>query len=230
MIKAKVSEVFQSIQGEGQYAGVKQVFVRFYECNIHCVWCDTPAYIGDSGGHFKEYTPNELFDCVKKLWDDCHSVSLTGGEPLVQKDFIKDFLPLLKKAKMAAYLETNGILYHELKEIIDDIDIVAMDIKLPSSTKCQPFWREHEEFLKEAVKRDCFIKVVISSDTKKEELIQSARLVSKIKRDATFILQPNYFELKNGVVRKCLEFQGDCLKYLNNVRVMPQMHKFIKLR
>ena len=44
--KANILEVFQSIQGEGKYAGVKQVFVRFFECNMHCVWCDTPHSIG----------------------------------------------------------------------------------------------------------------------------------------------------------------------------------------
>ena len=48
MSTANILEIFQSIQGEGKYAGVKQVFVRFYECNMHCVWCDTPHSIGDN--------------------------------------------------------------------------------------------------------------------------------------------------------------------------------------
>ena len=105
-----------------------------------------------------------------------------------------------------------------------------MDIKIPSSTKCRPFWHEHEEFLKLCRRCDCFIKAVVTSDTLKDEVVQSARLVAGINPDLVLILQPNYFELNNGVVKKCMEFQEDCLKVLRHVRVLPQMHKFIKLR
>ena len=230
MLKAKVSEIFQSIQGEGKYAGTRQVFVRFYECNMHCVWCDTPYAIGDTPGRFKEYAQGELLERINQLGRDCPSVSLTGGEPLVQKDFLKLFLPLLKKTRLKAYLETNGVLPQELKEVIDDIDIVAMDMKLPSSTKCRPYWQEHEEFLKIACRKDVFIKAVVSSDTLKSDIEKTVELIAKTSRHTVFILQPNYFEMKNGAPARCLEFQEYCLKYLSDVRVMPQMHKFMKLR
>jgi len=239
MSKAKISEIFQSIQGEGKYVGVPQVFVRFYECNIHCVWCDTPASIGDSGGKFEEYSFKQVMDKVSALAANCHSVSLTGGEPMVQSNFLKELLPLIKQTKLKTYLDTNGIFYKELKTIIDDLDIIAMDIKLPSSTKCRPYWQEHEKFLKEAVKKDVFIKAVISQETSQEDIIQSAQLVADINRDILFILQPNYFDMnpstslrvgKDSVVKKCCEFQDYCLQYLTNVRVMPQMHKFMKVR
>lgn len=230
MLKAKISEIFQSIQGEGPYAGVPQVFLRFYGCNIRCSWCDTPYAIGDVSGRFKELTLEEVSKKVKELGKNCHSVSLTGGEPLVQSNFIKSFLPLLKKTGLKAYLETSGILSKELKDVIDDVDIVAMDIKLPSSTKCAPYWKEHEEFLKIARKKDVFVKVVISSDTVKNEVVQAAKLVSDFGRDIVFILQPNFLEIRNGALVKCLEFQQGCQKHLTHVRVMPQMHKFMKLR
>ena len=230
MLKAKISEIFQSIQGEGKYAGVKQVFVRFYECNMRCTWCDTPYAIGDVPGKFEEYSSEEVLSRIRELSQGCHSVSLTGGEPLVQKDFIKHILPSLRKMKIKTYLETNGILPLELKAVISDIDIVAMDIKLPSSTKCRSYWHEHEEFLKTALKKEVFIKTVISSDTTTDDILQAAELVGRFDRDIVFILQPNFFEIKNGALPKCLEFQNHCQKYLNNVRVMPQMHKFMKLR
>ncbi|MFA5059215.1 MAG: 7-carboxy-7-deazaguanine synthase QueE [Candidatus Omnitrophota bacterium] len=229
-MNAKISEIFQSIQGEGKYLGSRQVFVRFYGCHIHCEWCDTPAAIGDSGGKFREYNLKELFEEVLKFSKDTHSISLTGGEPLVQKDFLKEFLPLLKKEKYKTYLETSGILYEELKEVIDFIDIVAMDLKLPSSTKLKPFWKEHEEFLKVSLKKDVFIKAVISADTSQEDIAQAVKLISNLDRDVLFILQPNFFDLKTDVVKKCLAFQEYCLNYLSNTRVIPQMHKFLKLR
>ena len=40
--KAKIKEIFASIQGEGPYVGVKQLFIRFCACNLNCDYCDTP--------------------------------------------------------------------------------------------------------------------------------------------------------------------------------------------
>ncbi len=230
MTKAKILEIFPSIQGEGKYAGVKQVFVRFFECNMHCVWCDTPASIGDTTRNYKEMTLIDVFQQIHTLWKDCHSVSLTGGEPLLQKDFIKELLPLMKKAKMRAYLETNGILPEALEDIIADIDIIAMDIKMPSSTKQKSYWKEHEEFLKIALGKEVFLKAVVSADTQMADMRKAVDLV--VQRDPTldFIIQPNTFELKNGVMKKCLEFHDYSLKYLPNARVMPQMHKVMRIR
>ena len=230
MTKAKILEIFQSIQGEGKYAGVRQVFVRFFECHMHCVWCDTPNSIGDGDREYTEYLPTQLWESVEPLLKGCQSVSLTGGEPLLQTDFIKEFVPYLKKAGAPIYLETSGVLYKELAENIDAVDVVAMDFKLPSSTKCRPFWQEHEAFLKTALKREVFIKAVISSETQREDVERSIGLISECDPNILFILQPNYFDLKNGVVKKCLEFQSYCLRHLPNVRIMPQMHKVMKLR
>ena len=230
MNKAKISEIFRSVQGEGKYAGVPQVFVRFFECNMHCVWCDTPHAIGDTVRHYKEFSPGELWRKISELWDHGHSVSLTGGEPLIQKDFIKALLPRLKGAQIVSYLETNGIYYEALGELIDNIDIIAMDIKLPSSTKCRPFWREHKEFLKIAQQKDVFIKAVISSDTDKEDVLKSIALVAEVDSSIVFVLQPNYFDRHNGVMDKCLAFQKECSARLKNVRVLPQIHKYMKLR
>ncbi|MBI5415596.1 MAG: 7-carboxy-7-deazaguanine synthase QueE [Candidatus Omnitrophica bacterium] len=229
-MKARISEIFPSIQGEGKYTGYEQVFVRFFECNIRCAWCDTPSAIGDTTRHYKEYNLEELLSEVRDLWPDCHSVSLTGGEPLVQKDFIKALLPSLKKEGMRSYLETNGILDQCLAEIIDDVDIVAMDLKLPSSTKCRPYWEEHAAFLKVARQKEVFIKAVISSDTNKEDVARSVELIAGADPAIPLILQPNYFEHKNGAMDRCLDYQDYCRQYLSDVKVMSQMHKVWKIR
>ena len=229
-MNAKILEIFHSIQGEGKYAGVAQVFVRFFECNMHCVWCDTSNSIGDGKREYKEYRREELFDTIQSLWRASHSVSLTGGEPLLQKDFLKIFVPDLKKAKFPVYLETNGIFFKELEELINDIDTVAMDIKLPSSTRCRSYWKEHEEFLKVARTKDVFIKAVVSSETQEEDIHRAVELVTAIDPRIVFFLQPNHFEVRNGALIKCLNFQNYCAKYLKDVRVLPQVHKFMKMR
>lgn len=229
-MNANILEIFHSIQGEGKYVGVPQVFVRFFECNMHCSWCDTPHSIGDGKREFKEYSAQQLIDEIKSLWQNSHSVSLTGGEPLVQKEFLLEFIPYLKTHRMPVYLETNGIFFQALDSILSGIDMIAMDIKLPSSTKCQPFWKEHEAFLKVAKRKDVFVKVVVTSDTRQDEIKQCVDLVARVAPETVVYLQPNHFEVRNGALRQCLSFQSYCAKYLKDVRVLPQVHKFIKMR
>src|SRR5665213_3447276 len=157
------------------YAVVPQVFVRFFECNMHCIWCDTPASIGDGKREYKEMGLADTLAQVNALYDNAHSISITGGEPLLQKDFLKSFCHALRQEGKKVYLDTNGTLPDALAEIIKDIDIIAMDIKLPSSTKQKAFWAEHKEFLKVAVRKEVFVKVVISLNTKTEEIHKAAK-------------------------------------------------------
>jgi len=229
MQKAKISEVFRSIQGEGPFTGTPQVFVRFYDCNLNCAWCDTP-HAKEGGGQCTEYSAAELFEIIKPLCKQCSWVSLTGGEPLLHKNFLKELLPLLKKANVQTYLETNGVLHRELGEVLQWIDCIAMDIKVPSSTKSRALWDEHHAFLKAVNNREMFTKVVVTSDTSDDDMVRAAQLVAGYDKGRTFVLQPNYFELHNGVTKKCLHFQNICLQYLHDVRVMPQAHKIMKLR
>ena len=237
-MKANVLEIFKSIQGEGAYAGVKQVFVRFYECNMFCDWCDTPHSVGEKAKHklgnasprYTEMAVDEVVSEVENLWDQCHSVSLTGGEPLVQADFIKALIPALKEKGYPIHLETNGILFDELIKVIDGIDVISMDLKLPSSTKDKEYWDDHENFLKLARDKEMFVKVVVTNDTDEADVLKAAVLIESINPDMLFIIQPNSFEMKEGVVDKCVSLEQVVSNYLNNVRVIPQMHKMLKVR
>ena len=229
-MKAKILEYFNSFQGEGKYAGVRQVFVRFFGCHMHCRWCDTPDSIGDGRREFMELTVAELAHKIRPLLSDIHSVSLTGGEPLLQVEFIKEFIPVIRESGAQVYLETSGVLHAPLRDIIDDVDIVAMDFKLPSSTQCRSFWKEHEEFLKIAAQKDVFIKAVVTSQTAEEDIRTAISLILKTDPQPLFILQPNYFDLGNGVMNRCLEFYKYCAQELTNVRVMPQMHKMMGIK
>jgi organic radical activating enzyme len=229
-MNAKILEIFSSIQGEGPYAGIRQIFVRFFECNMHCVWCDTPHSIGDTSRRYQEYSLEQLLREIDRHDRHCSSVSLTGGEPLLQKDFIKILAPELRRRNKTIYLETNGVLPSELQAVIDDVDIVAMDIKLPSSTKCRAFWKEHDKFIRVALRKNFFIKTVVSGDTDEADIEKAVQLVSRIDPKIMFIIQPNTFELSNGVMKKCAAFHELALGSLPNARVMPQMHKFMKIR
>ena len=230
MIKAKVVEYFRSIQGEGKYIGVPQVFIRFAGCNLSCRWCDSTHSRDMNAPGVVSYTAEELWNAIEDMWMGIHSVVLTGGEPLLQTEFLKEFLPILSVHKIKVFLETNGTLYDELKKIVDDVDIISMDVKLPSSTGMKPLWEDHVKFLRTAWGKDVFMKIVISNDTTMEDMVKAVEMISKGDPSMPIYLQPNHFEIGKGVMDKCLEYQNYCLNYLSDVRVVPQLHKFMKIQ
>ncbi len=230
MKKARVVAIFRSVQGEGKYAGVPQVFIRFAGCNLACAWCDAPEARDCNASGVLEYTPEDLWHAIEDIQPGTHSIALTGGEPLMQADFLKEFLPIVRAHKALVFLETNGTLPEELKKVIDDIDIVSMDVKLPSSTELSPFWDEHVKFMRVAWGKDLYIKVVISKTTTMGDIVRTVEMISKGDPTMPLFLQPNHFEIDSGVVDKCIEFQDHCLKYLKDVRVLPQLHKFMKIQ
>lgn len=230
---ADILEIFSSIQGEGIFLGAKQIFIRFKRCSLSCVYCDEnldrPA---------RKYSPLELMKEVKALEaakGPHHSVSLTGGEPLLYAEFLRSFLKILKKNRnFRSYLETNGTLPYELAKVIDLIDIVAMDFKLPSSTGERPFWTEHFEFLKIASKKKVFVKAVVTQDTVKDDIEKAISLIKKMKKNIPFILQPaTSVKPQDKEVNKntLLGFLEIGLKNdLSNMRVIPQMHKILNVK
>ncbi|MFH0753866.1 MAG: 7-carboxy-7-deazaguanine synthase QueE [Candidatus Omnitrophota bacterium] len=230
MIKAHVVEFFRSVQGEGKYIGVPQVFIRFAGCNLNCRWCDSSHARAVNAPGVSSYTPEELWNAIEDIWMGIHSVVLTGGEPLIQTTFLKEFLPILRVHKIKVFLETNGTLHDALKTIIDDIDIISMDVKLPSSTGMGPLWDEHVKFLRTAWGKDVFMKVVISNNTTMDDMIKTVEMISKGDPSMPVFLQPNHYEIDKGVMTKCLEYQNYCLNYLTDVRVVPQLHKFMKIQ
>lgn len=230
--KAEITEIFSSIQGEGIFAGAKQIFVRFKACNLSCSFCDEPK---DASGNV--YTPASLASEIKLLTGKKgkhHSVSLTGGEPLCYADFLASFLPLLRKAPMKSYLETNGTLPGELARVIDLIDIVAMDFKLPSSTGERAFWNEHLEFLKIASKKMVFVKAVVTPETTAEDIRQAVSLIKSLNKHIPFILQPatpvkkSDKEVDNKALLEFMEIGID--NNLEQIRVMPQVHKMMGIK
>jgi len=224
MIKGRISEVFDSIQGEGIYVGESQIFVRFFGCNLSCGFCDTKLK------DFSEYAPNELFEEIKNYQGAYHSVAFTGGEPLLQKDFLKEVSLRTSLQGYRNYLETNGTLPGELEEVIDYMDIVAMDLKLPSSTVQDPMWREHKDFLKIASRKEVFLKAIICLSTTEEDLREALSLIKGSGVSAILVLQPNSFEHSVRMDRKLKRFKDICFKEGTIACVIPQAHKLIGVR
>ena len=156
-----------------------------------------------------------------------------------QVDFLKEWLPeitplnppLIKggtKGGVKIYLETNGLLPAHLFEVIDLIDIIGMDIKLPSVAGVKPFWNLHRDFLKMASKREVFVKVVVDTKVREEELMQAAELVYSVDADIPFIIQPRTpIDMDAETLLRVHEIAARKLK---DVRVIPQVHKFMTLK
>jgi len=224
-MKGKIAEIFESIQGEGIYLGKKQIFVRFYGCNLACEFCDTKL------DKFTEYTPQELFDKIAAYPRDYHSISFTGGEPLLQTAFLKEVLKLTKKAEILNYLESNGALPKELKQVIDYVDIIAMDLKLPSSTHAGDLWDRHRKFLRIAQRKEVFLKAVISLSTKDDDINKSLDLIKDSKKRMALVLQPNSYETNADELQTTMErFRQMCSKANIAAWIIPQMQKGLGIK
>ena len=220
-MEADIREVFSSIQGEGPYVGYKQLFVRFCGCNLKCRYCDTDF----NTAHAAKYSVKGLHKLVEMNLD-CHSISLTGGEPLLNNEFLKEFLP---ECKLPVYLETNGTLYRELSEIIDYVTYVAADIKLPSCTGLRPLWDLHDKFFKIASQKELFAKMVFNDKITDDEIKKACELCKKY--DIELILQPEMIEDKPSAVSEFMEqVLNKALNYHNKVRLIPQVHKFLDVQ
>ena len=104
-LPAGISEIFSSIQGEGKYVGCRQLFIRLIGCNLDCPYCDTNNLAHDKSvprkiknqrlsysGDLTLANPVTLDDILPyikaRLEEPHHSISITGGEPLLYPQFI----------------------------------------------------------------------------------------------------------------------------------------------
>lgn len=244
---APLVEMFSSIQGEGMLVGARQVFLRFHGCNLACDYCDTNLPLLPSHclmeqtpgqGDF-ERIPNPVsLSKVKALLEEWrlkhpnlhHSLSLTGGEPLLGVDLLVQWLPELRNL-FPIYLETNGVLAAELEAVIDHLQVISMDMKLPSTSGCSDLWDQHRSFLNIAARKDTFVKVIVNNDTDEGEIKTAADIIAGISAEIPLIIQP--LTTKEGMMgaspQKLLKLQEQASRILAQVRVIPQTHKFMQL-
>ena len=122
----KINEIFYSIQGEGRWAGLPNIFIRTTGCNLRCSFCDT-KYAYEDG---KKMSIEEIVNEIQIF--PCKHICITGGEPLLQED-ISFFLNKVKMLDYDIKIDTNGTYPKRLKNLIDKnlVDYISMDIKAP---------------------------------------------------------------------------------------------------
>jgi 7-cyano-7-deazaguanosine (preQ0) biosynthesis protein QueE len=134
-MKLPVSEIFFSIQGEGVNIGKPSIFIRLYFCNLSCVWCDS-KYTWENQDKAKEGIDyflmdiQEILNYISKF--DCNRVVITGGEPLLHQEKLKNLLKELKNKGFYIEIETNGTIKPK-EEIIKLVDLFNVSPKLSNS-------------------------------------------------------------------------------------------------
>lgn len=243
--EAQLLEVFSSIQGEGLLVGCRQIFLRFARCNLSCRYCDTPfaptaeCRIEDAPGSgvfrgLANPVSLETLAAILGHWHReapgmHHSLSLTGGEPLLHGEILREWLPVLRDI-LPIYLETNGTLVDPLDDLLPYLDWISMDIKLASVSGCKTPWAAHREFLAIARRRQCYVKAVVGEETPVAEVVHAARLVQEVAPEVTLVLQPLTRDGHVGIAANpLLELQRQASAVHANLRVIPQTHRFVGL-
>ncbi|WP_457548705.1 7-carboxy-7-deazaguanine synthase QueE [Archaeoglobus sp.] len=211
------------------FVGVKQLFVRFSKCNLNCIYCDTQK----NSKICKDFVNNRtlrnpvslgyIIDVMRSV--KVHSVSWTGGEPLLYADFIRN----VEKVH-PFYLESNMTLPEKAKILRDVVDYVAGDFKVREAIPNENYEEVFENtvrcfrILKNTKRRFTFCKVVLPSSFDFEGVVECVEAVERY--ISSVVLQP-VFGVEN--VKILMKLQ-DKLLDVCDVRIIPQVHKYLGLR
>lgn len=208
----KVVEKFVSINGEGTRAGELATFIRFKGCNLHCTYCDT-KWANDSECSYEDVSPADIVEYIVNT--NVKNVTLTGGEPLLQKE-MNELLALLRNANVSVEVETNGSV--PLGEYCgSNRPIFTMDYKTPSSGCEDKMCKENFSILNQ----DDTVKFVVGSI---HDMDVARNLITEYHLDEKCNI---YFSPVFGKI-ELVEMVDYLMKYcMNKVRIQVQLHKII---
>lgn len=214
MAQYKVVEIFTSINGEGRLAGQLAVFVRFAGCNLRCSFCDT-MWANEPDVEGTWMTEEEIAEVITRT--GVRNVTLTGGEPLLQKDIGVLLERLAQEESLAVEIETNGSMPIAPYQSMQHAPSMTMDYKLPFSGMEDKMCLDN---LKELLPKDT-VKFVCGSfeDLQKaEEIIDSYHLTEK----CAVYLSPVFGAIEPADM---VEYMKE--HHMNGVNLQLQLHKFI---
>ena len=216
----KIVEIFQSIDGEVNafYQGRLTTFVRTAGCNLNCSYCDT-KYANEQVEERKEESPEKIFKKIESL--GCRKITITGGEPLLQKD-IWELIDLLCLHRYEISIETNGTCMIPSSFLTRDNISWVIDYKLDFASQM----RESNYF--GCIKKD-WIKFVVQSMLDLKEIFNIKNRLISLGCRANFAISPVFTkQSQKGGVQDLL----DCLilrKEFDFV-INLQLHKFVNLK
>ncbi|MEA2075515.1 MAG: 7-carboxy-7-deazaguanine synthase QueE [Euryarchaeota archaeon] len=257
MKKGYITELFSSFQGEGPYAGRRQLFVRFAGCSLSCIYCDTayardpkPGFctvFGSEASSKKRFIENPLpstlvIDFVKALiTPDLHSISYTGGEPLLSASFVKEIAKKAKSMHLKNFIETNGYSASAFASIADYFDFASIDIKLRNhqavaENDYDNLYRNAMDCIKISADRELetIVKVVVLKNTPVKEIETIGSDLAEF--NVKFVLQPvtvpPHLQHADIVpnIEELFALSETAGRFLQDVMVLPQVHKIMRIR
>lgn len=237
--RARVSEIFTSIEGEGIFVGKKTLFIRFSGCHLKCRWCDTQYALPlDSG---TEYQIDEIEDLIiRELQPFTYKVNFTGGEPLLQTDAVIKLADFIKKqTKLKTYIESSCFDSELFSKVLPYIDICKIEFKTDDSKVVEN--EVYDSLLLNEIKclelavesnKTTYIKIVVTNSTNLESFRNLVYNISKKIKPSDilgFIIQPSH-GVDQPTVNKLLDTYDIVQPMFPEVRIIPQLHKEIGAR
>ena len=185
MVIVKISEIFESIQGEGTNAGKPAIFLRTAECNLKCTWCDT-KYTWDwkNYSYAKEVKEIAIKD-IKQILEksSIRHLVITGGEPLMQQDNLAELVTFLKP-EFYVEVETNGTILpnNVLTSLVDQWNVSP---KTKNSGNPEELCEKRECYVFFSKQKNCYFKYVIEDEN---DLTEIKKLISKYSLDKNKVL------------------------------------------
>ena len=234
-MKVRLFEIFTSIEGEGILYGTKTLFVRLAGCPFTCFYCDTKESLPlDSGTEYSIEEANRLMD--SNLKNQTYKVNFTGGDPLIQHEAVALLAKHIQSKKILTYLESSCFDIDRFNHVLPFIDIAKIEFKTKDSDFVD--LKHYEKFIGHTMKclessvkakKITYIKVVVSSKTQLNEFEKLVKeifaIISKDDVDG-FIIQPTY-GISEPSLELLLNLYDLVYPYYVDVKVVPQLHKFI---
>ena len=237
--RARVSEIFTSIEGEGIFVGKKTLFIRLSGCHLKCRWCDTKYALPlDSG---TDYQIDEIKDLIiKELRPFTYKVNFTGGEPLLQTEAVIELADFIKKqTNLKTYIESSCFDSELFSKVLPYIDICKIEFKTDDSNVVED--EEYDNLLLNEIKclelavesnKATYIKIVVTNSTNLESFKNLVYNISKKIKPSDilgFIIQPS-FGIDQPTVNRLLDTYDIVQPMFPEVRIIPQLHKEIGAR
>lgn len=207
----RVTEIFDSIEGEGKRAGRMAVFIRLAGCNLRCRWCDTAYSLEKNQG--KQMTLEEIVERVKKYPWEC--VTITGGEPMLQP--IYDLCNALADIGKEINIETNGAV--KLFKVRPRNTFYSMDWKCPGSGMSNMMIQDN---LKRLTKDDVLKFVVCSLEDLTIVKIEDWGYRNERENQPQFYISPVFGEIEPKTI---VEFMRE--RSMTRAKIQLQLHKII---
>lgn len=208
-----VNEIFSSIDGEGIRQGELATFIRFAGCNLNCSYCDTKYAQKKNQG--VEKSIDEIIETIEKT--NIKNITITGGEPLLQKDILK-LVERLVELGYNVNIETNGSV--NIKPFQLTNVIITMDYKTKSSLMMNRMNLKYIDYLR----KNDVLKFVIGD----KEDMKNVKDVLKQKQVKSYIyLSPVFGKIEPSELVDFLKELNEERFDTSKTRVQIQLHKVI---